>query len=380
MDELLGEFLTETGESLDSLDVQLVKLEQTPNDPDLLGNIFRLIHTIKGTSGFLGLPRLGEVAHHGENVLGNFRDGTQLVTPEAVSLILEALDCIKEILAGVEETESEPEGDDSDLIARLDAMYRAGKNGEQPAPVADEVVEESAPEAAKEETASIYERVGGASAIDAAVELLYRKIDKDKEFNRFFDGVNMVLLQGRQTEFMIKALGGPDEYEGRDLRVAHQKAVQDGLGIEHFEKVAQYLTEALVELEIEQSLIDEILAVVGTTKDDVLGLDGDVEEPIVETIKEVAEVVEAAVAEVANAADDPTAESNGPKESAVANQTIRVTVDLLENLMTMVSELVLTRNSVNPQAVMHRSLCSAQRKMISSISRKQCRLGPMSTS
>jgi two-component system chemotaxis sensor kinase CheA len=70
MDDLLQEFLTETTESMETLDNDLVMLEQNPNDPDLLGNIFRLVHTIKGTCGFLGLPRLETVAHAGENVLG----------------------------------------------------------------------------------------------------------------------------------------------------------------------------------------------------------------------------------------------------------------------------------------------------------------------
>ena len=121
MDDLLTEFLTETVESLDNLDVEIVQLEQNPNDPELLGNIFRLVHTIKGTCGFIGLSRLESVAHAGENVLGNFREGVQEVTPEAVSLILAALDRIKEIVAVLEETESEPAGDDKELIAQLDA-------------------------------------------------------------------------------------------------------------------------------------------------------------------------------------------------------------------------------------------------------------------
>ena len=88
MDDLLNEFLTETSENMDVLDVELVKLEQNPNDPELLGNIFRLVHTIKGTCGFLGLPRLESVAHAGENILGKIRDGTIEVTPDAVSLVL----------------------------------------------------------------------------------------------------------------------------------------------------------------------------------------------------------------------------------------------------------------------------------------------------
>ncbi len=126
MDDLLTEFLTETTENMDVLDVELVKLEQNPNDPDLLGNIFRLVHTIKGTCGFLGLPRLEAIAHAGENVLGKIRDGEIEVTPEAVSLILECLDQIKVLLVELEATETEPDGDDSDVIARLNAFADGG--------------------------------------------------------------------------------------------------------------------------------------------------------------------------------------------------------------------------------------------------------------
>jgi two-component system chemotaxis sensor kinase CheA len=115
MDDLLREFLTESAESLAVLDLELVKLEQNPNNPDLLGNIFRLVHTIKGTCGFLGLPRLESVAHASENVLGKVRDGELEVTPEIVSLILKSLDRIKSLLAALEQTEAEPAGDDCDL-------------------------------------------------------------------------------------------------------------------------------------------------------------------------------------------------------------------------------------------------------------------------
>ncbi|MCB1581380.1 MAG: Hpt domain-containing protein, partial [Alphaproteobacteria bacterium] len=128
MDDLINEFLTETNESLDELDLDLVNLEQNPNDKDLLSKIFRLMHTIKGTCGFLGLPRLEKVAHHAENVLGRFRDGDLEVTPDYVTLILESIDRIKLIVGGLEETGSEPEGDDSALIEKLDAVYE-GRDG-----------------------------------------------------------------------------------------------------------------------------------------------------------------------------------------------------------------------------------------------------------
>src|SRR6266478_4428985 len=122
MDDLLAEFLTESSESLAALGTDLVRLEQNPDDPTLVGNIFRLMHTIKGTCGFLGLSRLEAVAHAAENVLGKVRDGELTVSPMAVSLILESLDCIKMIMGELEAKESEPAGDDSDLIARLNLL------------------------------------------------------------------------------------------------------------------------------------------------------------------------------------------------------------------------------------------------------------------
>ncbi|WP_291869957.1 Hpt domain-containing protein, partial [Bradyrhizobium sp.] len=125
MDDLLREFLTETGESLDTVDNQLIRFEQDPNNAKILDNIFRLVHTIKGTCGFLGLPRLEALAHAGETLMGKFRDGMP-VTSAAVSLILSSIDRIKEILAGLEATEAEPEGTDQDLIVQLQEMVERG--------------------------------------------------------------------------------------------------------------------------------------------------------------------------------------------------------------------------------------------------------------
>jgi len=123
MDDLVQEFLTETTENLNALDVDIVKLEQNPNDQDLIGRIFRLVHTVKGTCGFLGLARLEKVAHHSENIMGRYREGSLKVTELSVSVILESLDRIKLIVAGIAATGIEPVGDDNALIARLDAIY-----------------------------------------------------------------------------------------------------------------------------------------------------------------------------------------------------------------------------------------------------------------
>ncbi|NDC57620.1 MAG: hybrid sensor histidine kinase/response regulator, partial [Alphaproteobacteria bacterium] len=92
MDDLLSEFLTETAENLEVIDTELVRFESDPRDEATLNNIFRLVHTIKGTCGFLGLPRLEAVAHAGETLLGKFRDKALAVTPEAVTLVLRSID------------------------------------------------------------------------------------------------------------------------------------------------------------------------------------------------------------------------------------------------------------------------------------------------
>lgn len=123
MDDLIAEFLTETTESLADLDADLVSLEQNPNDKDLLSQIFRVMHTVKGTCGFLGLSRLEKVAHHAEDVLSLFRDGELEVTPDYVTVIFESIDRIKLIVEGIEQTGSEPEGDDSELISKLKSIY-----------------------------------------------------------------------------------------------------------------------------------------------------------------------------------------------------------------------------------------------------------------
>ena len=143
MDNPLTEFLTETAESMDTLDVELVRLEQNPSDPEILNNIFRLVHTVKSTCGILGLPRLEAVAHASENVLGKVRDGVLDVTPAGISLILQSLDRIKEISALLEQTEQEPEGDDAELIGQLNALAEdnskpAGPDDETPDTAADE--------------------------------------------------------------------------------------------------------------------------------------------------------------------------------------------------------------------------------------------------
>ncbi|MFZ4069497.1 MAG: chemotaxis protein CheW [Caulobacterales bacterium] len=133
MDDLLAEFLTETVENLEVIDTELVRFEADPEDAATLNTIFRLVHTIKGTCGFLGSPRLEAVAHAGETLLGRFRDKALAVTPEAVTLVLQSIDRIKAILVGLAAHGAEIPGDDSDIILGLQAAAE-GKRFAPPTP------------------------------------------------------------------------------------------------------------------------------------------------------------------------------------------------------------------------------------------------------
>ncbi len=253
MDDLLREFLTETNESLDTVDNQLVRFEQDPNNAKILDNIFRLVHTIKGTCGFLGLPRLEALAHAAETLMGKFRDGMP-VTGEAVTLILSTIDRIKEILGQLEATEAEPEGADVDLIDALHHMVEQGMAAMAAAPAAP------APVAAKPVTVGMM--------VDQTLE--------------------------------------------RELRPG--------------EVSLDELERAFRETEIE------------------------VASPSIAPVQPSAPKAEAPKAEAPKpAAAKPkkaVIENETTESDKIANQSIRVNVDTLEHLMTMVSELVLTRNQL----------------------------------
>ncbi|APG07051.1 two-component system chemotaxis sensor kinase CheA [Bradyrhizobium elkanii] len=272
MDDLLREFLTETSESLDTVDNQLVKFEQEPNNAKILDNIFRLVHTIKGTCGFLGLPRLEALAHAGETLMSKFRDGMP-VTAGAVTVILSSIDRIKEILAGLEATEAEPEGNDRDLIDKLEAMVEQGMAAMAAGAVAD------APPLVPEAPTPVEAKVAPS---------------KEKE-----------MTEGTLIDQTLERPLRPGEVSLDELERAFRETA--------------------------------------------------IEAPVPVVKAEPAPAAEAP-APAAKEAAKPAKEKAAPKKSMadegaaegdrIANQSIRVNVDTLEHLMTMVSELVLTRNQL----------------------------------
>jgi len=244
MDDIINEFIEEAREGLETLDTELVNLEQDPENQDTLGNIFRVMHTIKGACGFLGLARLEKIAHAGENILGKFRDGEIIANPEGITLVLKSVDKITEIVDYLSENGDEPEGSDDDVIAQLN-LFASG--GAAPLPKTLDIAEAD-------------------------------EADSDDDFSEFFQGDD-------DLDALIAEMGGAAPVETNEK----DPAEDDG-----------------------SSATAEAPSDTAVTKD-----------------------------------TSPKKSAQKPKkEASPSNQSIRVNLGVLEKIMQMVSELVLSRNQL----------------------------------
>lgn len=284
MDDLISEFIQETEESLSLLDQEMVRFEQDPTNQDMLSNIFRVMHTIKGTCGFLGLPRLEKVAHAGEDVLGKFRDGELDVNPAAVSLILKSIDQISELLSNL--SDQGEEGPVTEYEEQLIAELRAMADGSAPEGTPDEGAEDhsSAQEADAE----------GPEASDGDVPAL-DDFPVAAEFLAEFEEATKVVDQSEaESVESADVLQNPNDQS----------------------KVAANDSEPTAAFEQAQ-----------TSTVDAESKNQSTQQPAPPTPQE------------------PVSSKKKERPAAPA-QSIRVNVEVLEKLMTMVSEMVLTRNQL----------------------------------
>jgi len=119
-------------------------------------------------------------------------------------------------------------------------------------------------------TQSLYERLGGEAAVDAAVDIFYKKVLADSLLSPFFVGIDVPAQVKKQKQFLTYAFGGPNHYSGKGLRNAHRNAVEHGMNGQHFDRVIQHLGATLVELNVPQDLISEAAAIAASTRKDVL--------------------------------------------------------------------------------------------------------------
>ncbi len=118
---------------------------------------------------------------------------------------------------------------------------------------------------------SLYEKLGGEAAVNAAVDIFYRKVLGDYRINRFFDNSDMEKQAVKQKAFLTMAFGGPNNYSGTDMRTAHAHLVKMGLNASHFDAVMEHLGATLTELNVPQELIAQAAAIAESTRNDVLG-------------------------------------------------------------------------------------------------------------
>jgi two-component system chemotaxis sensor kinase CheA len=279
LDDIVEEFLVESHENLDQLDTDLVALEQEPNSRERLSSIFRTIHTIKGTSGFLAFNRLEEVTHVGENMLSRLRDGELALTPIRTSVLLRMVDTVRALLTSIEASGGEGSVDVSAVVSAISAAMEDAPAAEAPAaaaPAADAPVADAP--AAPATKAPARKAPAKATTAKAATA----KAAPAKRASRAKAPVQPAPVIAEPTE-------SPQEHLRADLP----------------------------------------------------------EEPMTPApIAEEHPVPEPAVADHPEAdAASPDA-AGGQVRRGVADSTIRVDVDLLDELMLLVGELVLTRNQI----------------------------------
>jgi len=288
VDDLIKDFLVESIENLDRLDSELVKLESDPSSEELLSSIFRTIHTIKGSCGFLGFSKLEKVAHAGESLLSSFRDGKISLTAELTSGLLSMVDAIRSILSEIQTSGQDGKEDYPDLIEKLNSLQQSGRKPESKAGTeAKSRASSKKPHSAKKEA--------GASMTEEPVEKL--------------EEVEEAAPVQTQSKDSSQAEGANEA----KFRAASGKV--GGLLIEKGLITSSVLAAALREqIDGDPRRIGEILVANGSvTQEDVVG---------------------------ALRLQDESRASNS------AAETIRVDVHLLDKLMNLVGELVLTRNQI----------------------------------
>ena len=291
-DEIVEEFLVESRENLDRLDTELVRLEQEPFDVDVLAGIFRDIHTIKGAAGFLGMGAMERVSHAGENLLARLRDRDLEVTAARTTALLTMVDTLRVILDTVEATGEEPEGDHDALVAQLAALTTDdAPAGDGPAPEEAAPTEAAPPEAAPTVAAPAEEPAEEpASPVEVPA---------------------------------AAAAPGPTPAVPAD---EHDEDDEDDASA--VPRIGEILRDSTLLTEVEVEAAAAAQAVGDTRR-------------IGEILVERGAVATDDVAEAL-----ATQKRTTRKEAAAAAATIRVDVDLLDNLMNLVGELVLARNQI----------------------------------
>lgn len=420
MDELLGEFVAETQENLEELDEALLALEQRPEDKELIAKIFRFVHTIKGTCGFLGLSRLESVAHKGEDLLGLIRDGSLSVNQTRISAIFACLDRIKMIVSVIADSGNEPQGQDRDVIeelslATLDSTESSPAEAEIKTAdpiITGQVQPESAPQAQNtaQKTISVEEvpalmelkrlvemsparangqtsggmRVVGVTTANPVVPPNTAQADQNSQPGSDADnqdaGMDAIKVQVKRRvteegaqEFALTASKRSSEHEEHILhdkdgiRAQAQTAKDVSSSLVFTHKVEERRSEAHETIPSKSLVNDLANDLADGLGSDFKGMKSTTPSANLTTSSEKREAAKSSSPKERKENNSSPSKSVGKELSTTLGsdeggemvssahataQTLRISVDVLEGLMTMVSELVLTRNQLMQNARM----------------------------
>ena len=293
--EIVAEFLVESHENLDQLDRDLVELERTPDSRELLSSIFRTIHTIKGTSGFLAFNRLEALTHVGENLLSRLRDGKMVMTTHTAGALLTMVDTVRALLEAIEHGagDADPGVDVESVVALLERVL-AGD------------VEEPAAAAAE----------GGGQSTDPGTE------------------------SGEDAPLPVASVTG-----GEQATVSELDSVEDAPLAAQADEGGERSTDPVAETV--EDAPPPVGAAVGTEPYAAEPVQDPAQDPVQDPVQDQDPLLDQTLEQVRPGVEDaaPAAEAEEGRRGVV-DSSVRVDVDLLDGLVQLVGELVLTRNQI----------------------------------
>ncbi len=342
--QYLDIFLDETKEHLQNLNTQIMDLEQNPENMDTINEIFRAAHSLKGMAGTMGYKRMQTLTHDMENVFSEVRNGTFKVQPDMIDVLFRCLDALEEYVANIQQTTEEGTNDNEDLIKILNDIL---KNGGQVSAAGSESKTEEAPAPAQEAAPAASGKGPRWQTIklNDTEKMLIEKAGKD--------GVNVYgitvyveeacVLKAARAFLVFKALEKLGEII---VSVPPAQDIED----EKFDLtfslifISENTKEEVIGAIKSVSEIDEAFCEVYTVAEPPAPAQEKAEEKVADTKPSASEQKPApATSAPASSNTKPTSK---PANKPVVNRTVRVDIEKLDNLMNLVSELIIAKNSL----------------------------------
>ena len=336
LDGLLGEFLVESHENLDRADRDFIALERDPSDRETLARIFRTVHTIKGSCGFLGLGKLEALAHAGESLMGRLRDGELTLDEPMTTALLGMVDAIRAVLATIEQTGAEGADDHAGLVAELDRLRQGRPTG---GGTTSEAVAATGQAGGLDDSvrAFLASAQGALEQMDAAFTTLSTAPGDQEALGALESGLGLI-REG--SEFI--GLAGLARLLEKAMRLLGRHRAAP-------ERAEPAVAEALLDV---ASAASEILATLEATGRRDTGAHAPLHAALDALLPaDAAPTPTPAPAqpvsrEPAGAEDQESRTERAIRRASVTEKNIRVDVDLLDKLMNQVGELVLARNQM----------------------------------